>query len=217
MRQARITGCLLASAIAVFATALPGTAPAAGKVLTLTEGNGGQPLVLGDFYEMDETEGVTFASAQGNVKCAAFSFGRLRGKLATNGLKKDDILLEQVFGEIAGEEECPSTTGLGPATVFMADLPWTLLLSSNGKSEIKGEIRLNFVYATTVCQYVATKIKGVTPASATPVPLTFKVKGQKFKAEKAFNLKICPKSPAMSGNFSFAFGGPESETIYAHI
>ncbi len=180
MKRIRVMGlCLLAS----FAASIVVASPAWASELVLSTKSG----LLTNGSELKATSSNTiFVTSAGNVECTSVV---LTGSLNNNSASKLTASLTEAA--LTGEEPgklCKSTAPFGPAQATAEDLPWSVSFTTKGAVDIKGHVRIDFVYpnaGSVACIFEAKTVKA--SANVDGAPITITITKQVFKLSKGSN------------------------------
>ena len=150
----------------------------------------------------------------GNIECTAIN---LPGMLEETSASIDTGKF--TAGAFSGEGEggaCSSTTGLGPAQVSAAGLPWSLSFSINGLVEVKGtsQVTVTSVFPTAgnaTCIFESKALKGAFNVGG---QMAISLSGQVLKRSKKGSNPACPSEGRLSGSFAL---NSEGQPIEASI
>jgi hypothetical protein len=178
----------------------------AGKKVLILTFFGTNEVAPGERLEPLTFEGISFETKLGTVSCGTPT--EFRGTDQTDKEAIDKVTLNTPKGTINAEGECPSTTGLGSATVKwdIAEL-W---LTATRKVELLGTaerpmvLTLYFAQAQVACEYSASKLTGKLVLEEKQ-PLKMAFTNAKLKLSAASS-SLCPKKAAVAASLFLRVG-----------
>jgi hypothetical protein len=210
MRHTKIAG-LFAALLALGAVfAAVASATAKPTLLTLKTAKG--VLATGAAIKA-ESSNLIFVTSAGNLEC---STNVLTGTVTKNNETKDtgSVTAESSTGHET-DNECKTTTPLGPAEIKSSGFPWPITFTDKGVAEVKGTKKVIFTSvfpgAGVTCVFEASKVKASFTIGG---PLKITTSNQVFKANKKTSGAACPKEGKLSGEFSLTSSG---ETIESEL
>jgi hypothetical protein len=210
MKHTKIAGLFVALLAlgAIFAAVASATAKP--TLLTLKTAKG--VLATGAALKA-ESSNLIFVTSAGNLECSS---NVLTGTVKKNNETKDEgSVTEESSTGHETNNECKTTTPLGPAEIKSSGFPWPTIFTDKGVAEVKGTKKVIFTSvfpsAGATCTFESSKVKASFTIGG---PLKIKTTNQVFKINKKTSTSVCPKEGKLSGEFSLNSSG---ETIESEL